>query len=258
MPFGRRCVGQPYRRFGVLTFYEQNAYTLHPAQRADSRERETIAMSFLQQLKTQARDAQAQQQNQTQQLEANIRTTEQAGQTIAHYFLDVMKQLNVIQPDALALSLDGRTKWPSMKLMDFRYDHRKKTVNDRELTDFLSLSWLILPTVPTRARGKVVVNFPPDLAKVEARLHAGQIKFDRREQRHPDSQKLQSIVFEHDLSARGSVVWTAKHEQSAFHVRLSGVSGLEVRQLQIAARDVTPAKLDELARLIVGQPSTFV
>jgi hypothetical protein len=215
-------------------------------------------MSFLQQLKTQARDLQTQQTTQAQTLEANIRVTEQASQTIAHYFFDLSKQLNVIEPDAFELSLDGKTKWPAMKLTEFRYDHRKKTLGAREVTDFIGLGWSILPRVFSRQRGRVLVNFPPDLAKVEARMQTAQIKHDRREQRHPDTHKLQAIVFEHDLIARAMVMFTAKHDDAQFHVRLSCVSGLEVQQFTLAAHDLNPAKLDDLARLIVGQPSAFL
>jgi hypothetical protein len=191
-------------------------------------------------------------------LEANIRATEQASHTMAHYFSELVKQLNVIQPDACEFNLDGKTKWPAMKLVDFRYDHRKKNVNNRDLTDFVVLAWTIGPKLPSHARGKVLVNFPPDLAKVEARLQTAQIRFDKHEQRSPETHKLQAVVFEHEFSAKASVMWTAKHDKAQFQVRLSCVSSLEIQQLTIAARDITPAKLDELARLIVGQPSAFI
>lgn len=101
------------------------------------------------------------------------------------------------------------------------------------------------------------VNFPPDLERVESRLRAGTIKHERLEQRHPDTGKLQALVFEHDLSSRASAVFKADHDQALLHVRLVGVTGLVVQQTQMPASAITTAYLDDLAKAIVGQPSSL-
>lgn len=214
-------------------------------------------MSFLQQLKQQATQVQSQRGAEVQHLEANVKATEDACQAIRHYLSDLSAQLNVIQPDARPLSLDGKTRWPAMKLTQFRFDARKKTLREREVNDYVGMGWVMLPREPGQTRGRVSVNFPPDLERVESRLRAGNIKHERLEQRHPDSGKLQALVFEHDLSARASAVFKADHDQALIHLRLVGVTGLVVQQMQLPAAAITTAYLDDLAKAIVGQPSSF-
>lgn len=214
-------------------------------------------MSFLQQLKQQATQVQNQRGTEVRHLEANVKVTEDACQSIAHYLSDLAVQLNVIQPDARPVSLDGKTRWPAMKLTQFRFDARKKILREREVTDYVAMGWMMLPREAVQGRGRVSVNFPPDLERVESRLRAGSIKHDRLEQRHPDSGKLQALVFEHDLSARASAVFKADHDQALLQVRLVGITGLVVQQMQLPASAITTAYLDDLAKAIVGQPSSL-
>lgn len=83
-------------------------------------------MSFLNQLKQQAQTLQTQHGDGLQQLDANTKATEAACKTVWHYFMELPRQLNVIEPTASSLSLDGKTNWPPMKQTDFRFDARKK------------------------------------------------------------------------------------------------------------------------------------
>ena len=214
-------------------------------------------MSFLQQLKKQANDLQSRQGQAVQHLDANVAATEDTCQTVWHYLSELAAQLNVIQPAAREMSLDGKTKWPDMKLADFRFDARKKILRQREVTEHLALGWRMVPVAPTADRGSVSVNFPPDLERVESRLRAGQIKHERLEQRHPDSHKLLSIVFEHDLAARGGVVLTPDHDQASFRLRLLCVTGLVATQVTVPARQISTAWLDDVAKAVVGQPSSW-
>ena len=212
-------------------------------------------MSFLQQLKNQASDLQSRQGQVVQHLDANVAATEDACQTVWHYLSELAVQLNIIQPPSRDISLDGKTKWPAMKLADFRFDARKKILRQCEVTEHLALGWRIVPAEPTSDRGSVSVNFPPDLERVESRLRVGQIKHERLEQRHPDSHKLLSIVFEHDLAARGGVVFTPDHDQAGFRLRMLGVTGLVAQQVTVPVAQITASWMDDLAKAVVGQSS---
>jgi len=214
-------------------------------------------MSFLQQLKQQAQVVQHQRGTEVQTLEVNAQATEAACNTVWRYLSDLVSQLNVIQPDAPPLSLDGKTPWPAMKLVDFRFDARKKDLRGREVMHHIGVVWRVVPKVATAERGRVVVNFPPELERVEARLRAGHITYERLEQRHPGTNKLQAYVFEHDFAARAGVTFTPEHDDGLLHWRLAGVNGLAVQTLAVRALDVTTARLDDLAKAIVGQPSSW-
>jgi hypothetical protein len=69
---------------------------------------------------------------------------------------------------------------------------------------------------------------------------------------------LQSIVFLHDMAARASVRVTPNHENGSFDVRLAAVGGLEIVNAQYTLALLNSTALDELAKLIVGQPSRFL
>jgi hypothetical protein len=211
-------------------------------------------MGFLDQLRQEAQAVQARHGVVVQHLDANVAATEEACQRVAPYLSELAAQLNIIQPAARDLSLDGKTRWPAMKLVDFRFDARKKILRQREVTDHIALGWRVVPAEPNRERGSVTVNFPPDLERVEARLRAGQIRHERLEQRNPETNKLLAIEFAHDWAARGSMVFTADHDQACMGLRLSGVVGLTVQQQTVPVGELGMAWLDELARAVVGQP----
>ena len=180
-------------------------------------------MSFLNQLKQQAQSLQNQQGAHRQQADAQVERTEAACKVVWHYLMELPRQLNVIEPASAALSLDGKTPWPPMKQHDFRFDARKKTLQDKEVFDHLAIGWRLSPQQPQRDKGCVSVNFPPDLERVERRLLAGQVRHERREFRHPDTNRLQRIEFEHEYAARASVVFTPDHEMGHVKVRLTGI-----------------------------------
>ncbi|SDP59528.1 hypothetical protein SAMN05216303_105252 [Rhodoferax sp. OV413] len=215
-------------------------------------------MSFLNQLKNQAHALRNQQNAVQHSLEARAAQTEAACQTVAAYLADLAQQLNVIAPPAPALSLDGKTPWPAMKLVDFRCDQRKKRARGVDLVDYIGMGWRITPQDGPPVKGAVSVNFPPDLERVESRLALGHLQHERQEQRHPDTNKLLSIRFEYLTALMGSVRITPDHEQASLAFRISNATGFEVLTTQWAASDTTPAMLDELARLVVGQPNRFI
>lgn len=215
-------------------------------------------MSFLNQLKTQASALQTQQVAQAQNLEANTKQTELACQTVALYLADLAKQLNVIQPDGPKLSLDGRTPWPEMKLTDFRVDVRKKKLRDRDVCDFIAAGWSIVPKSGEPATGVVSVNFPPDLERVETRLRYGGVRFERKDIRQPESNKLQAIRFEYVIESRGYITVTADHDAAQLHFRLANLGGFDIQHVTWDVARLQSEVLDELAKMVVGQPSKFL
>ena len=215
-------------------------------------------MSFLNQLKSQASALQTQQTEQHQHLQANIEATELACQTAWLYMVELTKQLNVIQPAGPKMSLDGRTPWPAMKLTDFRADCRKKKLLDKDVYDYISVAWKIVPQVDGVVAGAVSVNFPPDLERVEKRLACGGVKFERKDLRHPEKETLQAIRFEYQTQARGYMTVTAEHDRGQLAFRLANIGGFEVVNASWPVARMQTELLDELAKLIVGEPSKFL
>ena len=215
-------------------------------------------MSFLNQLKSQAKELQTQRTEQDSLFEERTSQTEQACRTILPYLQDLARQLNVIEPPAPTFSLDGKTPWPQMKMVDFRVDARRKRVRDQEVIDYIGMGWRVVPQVGDPVGGVVSVNFPIEMQKVEARLAMGPVKHERREVRHPEKSVLLEVRYEYLTETRGSVVATADHDHGQIHFRLLNTQGFEALNAPWPAPRIGNDVLDELAKRIVGQPNRFV
>jgi hypothetical protein len=215
-------------------------------------------MSFLNQLKQQAEELRTQQQVKTQSVEEITQSTEAICREINRYLMELAPQLNTIQPPAPPLSLDGKTRWPAMKLSAFRADQRKKMLRGKEAFDYLAMGWDIAPAIGGKLTGMVSVNFPPDLERVTKSLTHGNIQFERKDIRDPVKNSLRAIEFHYDCRARGSVSIAPDHDQGMLVFRLTNVTGFEVRTVKHAAHGFTTSLLDEMAKLLVGQPNRFL
>lgn len=214
-------------------------------------------MSFLNQLKSQANALRSQQSQAQLNFEENTAQTEEACRFALQYLHDLAKHLNVIGPKAPRFSLDGKTPWPAMKLAEFRVDSRKKMLRDREAVDYFAIGWRIVPQVGQPVGGTVSVNFPPDLQRVEARLAMGPVKHERKEVRHPEKNTLLALQFDYVTETRGNVVVTPNHEKAELAFRLMNANGFEVLTTTWPAATIRAELLDELAKLIMGEPNRF-
>lgn len=214
-------------------------------------------MSFLDQLKSQASALQDQQRSQVQNFEASTAQTEAACLKVWHYLSDLARQLNVIEPPGAKFTLDGKTPWPAMKLTGFRADARKKRLRDKEVHDYLAMGWNIVPQFGAPVGGTVSANFPPDLQRIEKRLAEGSVRHERIELRHPEKNSLLAVRFDYITESRGSVKVSADHENAKLVFRVSNASGFEILNTSWPAAQVQTDTLDELAKMIVAQPSRF-
>jgi hypothetical protein len=215
-------------------------------------------MSFLNDLKNQATALQNQQQGSTQDLAANTAATELSCKITSKYLQDLCAQLNIIQPAAHgSYSLDGKAQFPALALQHFRCDARQKMLRNAQVHDYIGMGWDLLPTTGKVATHSVTVNFPPDLERVAQRLATGQVQHERKEQRHPETNKLQAYVFEYTTQVRGSVRVTPDHDRGEVEFRVANVGGFELHTTKYPAAQVNQALLDELAKKLVGQNSWF-
>lgn len=215
-------------------------------------------MSFLNQLKSQASALQSEQKAQQIDSEQSIRVTEAASKTAWLYLKELAKQLNVIEPTGPTLSVDGKTPWPAMKLVDFRVDARKQTLRDQEVYDYIAMSWRIVPRDGAPATGSVSANFPPDLQRIESRLSIGNVAHERILVRHPEKNTLQAIRFDYVTEARAGITIGADHLAAKLELRLANTRAFENWHAAYPADQIQSPLLDELAKLIVGQDSRFV
>lgn len=215
-------------------------------------------MSFLNQLKGQAQAVQAQQ-NAAQKDQADrIAAVERATHMVWRYLDDLASHLNVLQPDGPRLSADGKTPWPAMRGCDYRVDARRKAWQGHEIFDYAVMGWRLTPKMGVVVQGSVAGNFVPEVERIDARLHAGQVKFDRIEIRTPPRNALQAVRFDYMTEARGTVRVQPNHAEGTVEFRLSCVTGLEQVRKVYDASELHTAQMDELAKLLVGQGGQFL
>jgi hypothetical protein len=214
-------------------------------------------VSFLNQLKSQAKELQGQHARKTADLDQNTAQAEKACDLAQYYLRDLARQLNVISPAAPKFSLDGKTPWPAMKLTEFRVDARKKMLRNKEVFDWIGMGWRVLPQMGEPVGGSVKVNFPPDLQRVESRLAMGPVKHERKELRDPEKNKLLALQFDYVTETRGNVLVTPDHDKATIGFRLMNATGFEIITTTYPAAQVNSELLDELAKLIVSQPHRF-
>jgi hypothetical protein len=130
-------------------------------------------------------------------------------------------------------------------------------LRDREAFDVIALGWQVVPQVGKPVGGVVKVNFPPELQRVESRLAMGPVKHERREIRHPEKNTLLALQFEYTTETRGNVMITPDHDNGVIGFRLLNASGFGIANVTRGADEVRADLLDELAKLIVSQPSRF-
>lgn len=215
-------------------------------------------MSFLNQLKSQAAALQSEQSAQQTAIELNMQLTEAATKTTYLYLSELVKQLNVLSPKGPALSLNGKVPWSEIKLVDFRIDARKKKLRDKEVYDYIAVAWRLVPRDDAPRTGSVSANFPPDLERIEKNLSFGGVKHERVNVRHPEKNTLQAIRFDYSEEARGGITVTTDHDGAKLGFRLANLRGFEIVNTNYRVDQIQTSLLDELAKLVVGEPSAFI
>jgi hypothetical protein len=215
-------------------------------------------VSFLNQLKSKAKELQSQQERETADLTQNATETERACDLTQYYLRDLARQLNVISPAAPRFTLDGKTPWPAMKFIEFRVDARKKMLRNKEVFDWIGMGWRVVPQMGQAVGGCVKVNFPPDLQRVESRLAMGPVKHERKELRDPEKNKLIALQFDYITETRGNVLVTPDHDKASVAFRIMNATGFEILNTTYPAVMVKNEVLDELAKLIVSQSQRFL
>ena len=89
------------------------------------------------------------------------------------------------------------------------------------------------------------------------RLSIGQIPHERKDQRHPETNKLLAYVFDYQTAARAFIQLTPDHASGCIAMRVTNVGGFGVLNTSYPAAQVTHSLMDELAKKLVGQPSRF-
>jgi hypothetical protein len=212
-------------------------------------------VGFLDDLKRQADAARAQQGSNAQALARNAALADAACNGAFKYFTTLAQQLNVLRPRSkVAYRLDRRHLVEQPQLIGFRADARRTRARGDELFDHVVLRW-------NAASGQALSltkDFLTDIEQLEARLRQGGVVVDSESVRHPVTAKLQEMRYRFVADFACSVLVTPDHDSGSLRCELVNLDGFEKVTVEFPAFELGTARLDELARWILGEPNAFL
>ncbi len=212
-------------------------------------------MGFLDDLKRQAEAAKASQSTDGEALARNAGLADIACKTVSAYFSTLVQQLNVLRPRTkVSYRLDRGLTFNDLQLADFRTDTRHKRLRGVEAYDHVVLRW----RMTTGTKHTLSKNFLPEIKGLESRLRQGGVRFEMEEIRNPENSKLQEMRYKFVADFNATVLITPDHDLGRVRFELVNLGGLETITVNFAAFEISAARLDELARWIMGEPNEFL
>lgn len=212
-------------------------------------------MGFLDDLKKQAQDLQSRDQVDTAALARNAALVEAAAHTTSRYLAELVRQLAVIKPNSAArFEIDRKAVYAHPPLQEFRADARKKRLRDEEVHDHVVFACI--------ARGGQTVTLAKDflneIERLEARLRQSGVPCRSEAVRNHDNGKLQEMRYEFVADIVVSVQVEPMHDQGCLKFEVRNFDGLSSVNCLFPAIEVGQARLDELAKWLLGQPHRFL
>jgi hypothetical protein len=212
-------------------------------------------VGFLDDLKRQADAAKAAQNTDTASLTRNAALCDAACKTAFAYFSTLGQQLEVLQPRSKTrFRLDNKHVFDGLKCCGYRADARRKQLRGAEVFDHVVLNYQL------QSGTRLVINkdFLPDIEKLDSRLRQSAATVDRESLRHPDNGKLQGVRYEFTADFHAFVRLTPDHDRGVLQFQIVNLDGFETMTVEFSAFEVGSARLDELARWLVGEPHQFL
>jgi hypothetical protein len=210
-------------------------------------------MSFLNTLKNQAQASAAEQHDNASLIARNTQLVEGACNEAVSYFHTLSQQLNVLRPTSAGRHvLDKQAVFRALPQINFRVDARRIDKGSKaqaaEVYDHVVIHWEL------DGGGPVELNkdFSTDIEKLEPRLRQSGAKVEVLAQRDPDMRYRLPALF------LASVRLLPRHDEGLVTFKLMNLDDFDTVWATLPAAEVNAARLDDLARWIVGQPHRFL
>lgn len=211
-------------------------------------------VGFLDDLKRQAEAAKAGQTIDLAAAERNTLLAEAACKTTFTYLDTLIRQLEVLKPASkVRYVLDRRTSFEQLPIVDLKVDARRKKLRGHDVHDYVALHGRLR----NGQKLALVKDFLPDIEKIESRLRQGGAPVHAQPVRHPENNKLQEMRYELVVDFALAVQVTPDHDNGRLHFKMTNFDGFETVTLELPAIEVGSARLDELARWLLGEPHQF-
>ena len=212
-------------------------------------------VGFLDDLKRQAEAAKAAETTDVGALERNAALADAACNTAFKYLNSLVQQLNVLKPvSKVTYRLDKRHAIDKLKLTDFRADARRKRLRGNEVFDHVVFRYQL----KSGQRLSLTKNFLPDIELLESRLRRSGAPMRNEAVKNPETGKLTEMRYEVIADFNASVQITPDHDGGRLRFELINLDGFETVNVEFPAFEVGNARLDELARWLMGEPNNFL
>ena len=210
-------------------------------------------MGLLDDLKKQADVVKSQQISQQGMLIESVKQVEAKMHQTFLYLNDLLKQLAVIKPtNPMAYSIPGITEFQNLAFAEAFCDYRKKKIADKDYYDTITLF------IRWASPGNLIIerDMPATIQKVRDALWGFNIKFAEDEVKKPGG-GFDKMRFTVPTTITMDLVLTADHENARLIGKGKQIFRLGPDELRIPANDVSDALLEEIAKTLIGQPSTL-
>ena len=212
-------------------------------------------MGFLDDLKRQAEAAKAAQNTDSATLARNTALADAACKSAFMYLSTLGQQLEVLQPRSKTrFRLDNKHVFENLTCCAWRADARRKPLRGADVYDHVVLNF----QVRSGARVVIAKDFIADIEKLDSKLRQSAAKVDREAVRNADNGKLQEVRYEFVADFHAFVRLTPDHDRGVVQFQMVNLDGFETMTVEFPAIEITTARLDELARWLVGEPHQFL
>ncbi|MFT3666499.1 hypothetical protein [Piscinibacter sp.] len=211
-------------------------------------------MGFLDDLKRQAEAAKAERNTDNAAAERNALLTEAACKTVFGYFDTLIRQLDVLEPvSKTRYALDRRTVFEQLPMVELKVDARRRKLRGTDAYDYIALHGRL------RDGRKIAFakDFVAEIEKIDAKLRQAGAPVHAQALRNPDNNKLQEMRYEVLVDFSFGVTVTPDHDHARLHFKVMNFDGFETITLDLPALEVGSARLDELAKWMLGEPHRF-
>jgi hypothetical protein len=210
-------------------------------------------MGLLDDLKKQADMVKSQQISAQSNLLESVKLVEGKMHQSFLYLNDLLKQLAVIKPtNPMAYSIPGIADFQNLAFVESFCDYRKKKIADKDHYDTITMfiKWAS-PAILTIER-----DMPATIQKVRDALWSFNVKFAEEEVKKPGG-GFQKMKFTVPSTVTLDLTLSADHENARLVAKGKNVFRLGPDEMRIPAGDIDDALLEELAKTLIGQPSTL-
>ena len=210
-------------------------------------------MGLLDDLKRQADTLRTQTSLKSSLRDENVRAVEEGMHRAFFYVLELFKQLAVLQPvNPVVYTLQGIGELRNLRYADSFIDARKKKIGDRDVYDYVDF-WIKWSSPESLT---VERDMPPAIARVRDLLWGANIKFTEEEVRN-EQRSLVKVVFKIPAALSTDFTLRADHENRRLLFYGKNALRLAKDDFAVPADEFSEATVEELAKLLLGQPSEF-